>query len=128
MKRPETMLMRKILFALGIFLNFSVAQSAAYPEFDEPDLKQGRGIWLGTCAACHANDLSDAPQAKKPSAWLPRIAKGRDVLYGHALKGFSGDYGDMPPRGGNSNLSDADVRVALEYMLKIVSISTGESQ
>ena len=124
--KQQIMLMKKIFFALGIVASFSLAQAAGYPEFDEPILQQGRVIWLGTCAACHANSLSDAPQAKNSSAWLPRIAKGRETLYSHALNGFSSEYGDMPPRGGNANLSDADVKAALEYMLKIVSISTGE--
>lgn len=122
----QTMLVRKLFFVLGIVANLSVVQAAGYPEYDEPILQLGREIWLGTCADCHANSLSDAPQAKNPSAWLPRITKGRETLYSHALNGFSGEYGDMPPRGGNANLSDAEVKAALEYMLKIVSISTGE--
>lgn len=124
--KSKIMLIWKTLLAMKMLLYFSLAQAAGYPEFDEPLLKQGRTIWLDTCAACHANMLSDAPQAKNPSAWLPRIAKGREVLLSHALNGFNGDAGEMPPRGGNTSLSDDEVKSALEYMLKIVSISTGD--
>jgi cytochrome c5 len=106
---------------------FDCVRAAGYPEFDEPTLKLGRQVWLGTCEACHANSMSEAPQARNPAAWEPRIAKGRDVLYSHALNGFTGKNGEeMPPRGGNSNLSDGDVKAALEYMLKLVELSKGE--
>jgi cytochrome c5 len=116
----------KYFLVVSSLLAPGMAMTANYPEFDDALLKQGRSIWLGTCAACHANTLSDAPQAKNPAAWQPRIAKGKDVLLNSALNGFSSDLADMPPRGGNADLSDAEVNAALEYMLKIVSISTGE--
>lgn len=120
---PRIALLMTALFGIG------VARAAGYPEFDEPVLKLGRQIWLGTCEACHANSMSEAPQVKRPGAWEARIAKGRDVLDAHALGGYVGKSGEeMPPRGGNPKLSDDEVKAALEYMLKLVTISKGESK
>jgi cytochrome c5 len=121
------MLIRIVVVTVLALSGFDGVRAAGYPEFDEPTLKLGRQVWLGTCEACHANSMSEAPQARNPAAWEPRIAKGRDVLYSHALNGFTGKSGEeMPPRGGNSNLSDGDVKAALEYMLKLVELSKGE--
>lgn len=117
------------LLVVAAVIGTGEARAAGYPEFDAPTLKTGRGVWLGTCEACHGNPMSDAPQVKKPGAWTARIAKGRDALYTSAIKGFTGKSGDeMPPRGGNSNLSDAEVKSAVDYMLKLVDLSKGEAK
>ena len=42
-----------------------------------------------------------------------RIDKGMDTLVNHAINGFKG----MPPRGGNSALSDAEVKAAVKYIV-----------
>lgn len=95
---------------------------AAYPEFDDPQLRLGRAVWLANCRDCHANALSDAPQVKDKAAWTSRLAKGRDTLYVHALVGFIGPAGtEMPPRGGNASLTDAEVRAAVDYMIILVT-------
>lgn len=98
------------------------AAAADFPEFPESALKQGRAVWMGTCQACHANPMSDAPQVKDKAAWAPRVKKGRDALCRNALGGLTGPSGtEMPARGGNASLSDADVRRAVDYMLKLVT-------
>jgi len=48
--------------------------------------------------------------------WAPRIAQGTSTLYEHALKGFQGKTGMMPPKGG-STAPDADVKAAVDYMV-----------
>jgi cytochrome c5 len=48
--------------------------------------------------------------------WAPRIAQGKDVLYKHAIEGFTGEKGVMPPKGANPSLSDDDVKAAVDYM------------
>lgn len=104
----------------------SLAQNE-YPQFDEPALKLGRGVWIETCLACHTTDIAGAPQVTDARAWAPRIAQGKDVLYEHALKGFYGEHGtEMPPRGGNSALTDDQVRAAVDYMVALVSNLSGE--
>jgi cytochrome c5 len=86
-----------------------------------PGHEEGRRVWAGTCIGCHADGLAGAPPVGDPSAWAPRLAKGRSTLLSHALEGHFGPDGSMmPPRGGNEKLSDAEVGAALDYMLALV--------
>ena len=79
----------------------------------------GKRVYDRVCSACHANDLSEAPQLKRPAMWTARVAKGRDALYHSALNGFVGPTGEeMPARGGRPELSDAEVRAAVDYILQ----------
>lgn len=117
MRRPA------LLLALALPLAAAhAAGDAAFPRFaaDRGDL--GRTVWLGTCRDCHEEGFADAPAVADTAAWAPRLAKGRTVLYGHALQGFFGPAGQMmPPRGGNPKLSDDEVRAAVDYMLLLVA-------
>ena len=83
---------------------------------EDPDLEAGRVVWTGTCIECHSTGLGGAPLIGNAELWGPRIEKGLDVLYEHALEGFYGDVGEMPARGGNGALSDDDVRAAVRFM------------
>lgn len=71
-------------------------------------------VYNTACMACHATGAADAPKVGDIAAWSPRIAKGNDVLFEHATKGFKA----MPPRGGSSQLSDEDIRAAIKYMVE----------
>lgn len=86
---------------------------------DLPVLMQGGEIWQGTCENCHGgNKLTGAPKITSTTDWAPRISKGFDVLFAHAIEGFTGPkYTQMPARGGNSELSDDDVRAAVAFMV-----------
>ena len=111
------------LAAALIFGSLAAAPVAGqpFPEFPDARLKQGRAIWMGTCEACHANDVAGAPLVTNKAAWQPRLAKGRDALYKSALGGLTGPKGtQMPPRGGNDKLTDEQVRSAVDYMMAIV--------
>jgi cytochrome c5 len=66
--------------------------------------------------ACHGAGIAGAPKYGDKAAWAPRIAQGSNVLYDHALKGFQGKAGVMPPKGGSS-APDADVKAAVDYMV-----------
>jgi cytochrome c5 len=76
----------------------------------------GKKVFDATCAVCHATGVAGAPKFGDKAAWAPRIAQGVSVLYTHALGGFQGKAGVMPPKGGNTSLSDADVKAAVDYM------------
>ena len=75
----------------------------------------GKNLYSSTCIACHGAGIAGAPKFGDKSAWAPRIAQGDTVLYEHALKGFQGKAGVMPPKGGSS-APDADVKAAVDYM------------
>lgn len=76
----------------------------------------GKKLYDSTCQACHAAGLAGAPRVGDKAEWAPRIAKGESVLVEHALKGFQGKAGVMPPKGGAS-ASDEDVKAAVHYMI-----------
>jgi cytochrome c5 len=80
--------------------------------------QSGEEIWQGTCAVCHTEPLSGAPLITDKAAWAPRLKKGKPALYQSALKGFSGPKGgEMPAKGGNASLTDAQVKAAVDYMI-----------
>ena len=112
---------RPLLAAAMLACAAPAAAQQAFPQFPDARLKQGRSIWLGTCEACHANDVAGAPLVKDKAAWKPRLAKGKDALYKSALGGLTGPKGtQMPPRGGNDKLADDEVKAAVDYMMALV--------
>ncbi len=70
---------------------------------------------------CHAAGVAGAPKPGDKADWGPRIAQGKDTLYKHALEGFNGAKGSMPARGGNTKMSDEDVKAAVDYMVGLSS-------
>ncbi len=76
----------------------------------------GKKVYDGTCHVCHATGLVGSPKFGDKAAWAPRIAQGEATLIQHATHGFQGKAGVMPPKGGNTNLTDADIKAAVEYM------------
>lgn len=89
------------------------------PDPENATLMAGGAIWADTCQNCHGgNKLTGAPKITSQDAWAPRIAQGMKVLFTHALEGFIGPtYSQMPARGGNPDLSDAEVRAAVAFMV-----------
>ena len=45
--------------------------------------------------------------------------KGKATLYEHALQGFTGSTGTMPPKGGRTDVSDDLVKQAVDHMLQM---------
>jgi cytochrome c5 len=79
--------------------------------------KSGDEAFQQVCSACHGAGIAGAPKAGDKAAWGPRIAKGKDVLYDHALKGFQGGSGVMPAKGGRADLPDDLVKAAVDHMV-----------
>ncbi|WP_411743917.1 c-type cytochrome [Reinekea sp.] len=75
--------------------------------------KSGDQVYTTACAACHGTGVLNAPKLGSAEDWAPRQAKGLDTLYDHAINGFN----TMPARGGNSALSDDEVKAAVDHML-----------
>jgi len=88
------------------------------PTPDDPTQLKGRDVWSGTCQGCHGLGIAGSPKITDKAAWAPRIAKGRETLHEHALNGFFGEDGAMmPERGGNSELTDDQVKAAVDFMV-----------
>lgn len=78
----------------------------------------GSKIYNSTCALCHAAGVAGAPAPGNKEDWAPRIAQGSDMLYKHAMEGYTGAKGMMPPRGGNLKLTDEEIKAAVDYMVQ----------
>lgn len=107
--------------AVSVLVTSSVVPlyaSTAYPVPDNRQYAQGRELWLENCETCHGYGIADAPIPMKPEEWRFRLDKGRKLLYQHAIEGFIGpDYSMMPARGGNDDLTDEQVKLAVDYMV-----------
>lgn len=84
----------------------------------EADMGMGKQAYDQICFACHAQGVAGAPKIGDKAAWEPRIAKGMDTLVMHAIDGFQGTSGVMPPKGGLPSLSDEQVKAAVAYMVE----------
>jgi len=73
----------------------------------------GEMIYNNVCSACHTTGAAGAPQIGTP-AMAERTQKGVDALVHSAVNGLNA----MPPRGGRADLSDEQIRAAVEFMLK----------
>ncbi len=89
------------------------APAAPAPAASAASSAEGKKVYDATCMVCHATGVAGAPKTGDKGAWAPRAAAGEDTLVKHAIEGLRA----MPPRGGNANLSDAQVRAAVEHML-----------
>jgi len=84
-----------------------------------PIPKSGAEVYQQVCSACHGAGLVGAPKAGDAAAWDPRIAKGTAILYQHALHGFTGSSGTMPPKGNRPDLPDDIVKAGVDYMVQM---------
>jgi cytochrome c5 len=73
----------------------------------------GGKVVTQVCALCHSTGMMNSPKLGSADDWTPRIEKGIDVLYANAINGFN----MMPARGGRPDLSDDDVKAAVDHML-----------
>lgn len=78
----------------------------------------GKATYEGACKVCHGSGLTGSPKVGDSDAWSARIKKGMPQLLEHAIHGFSGDTGVMPPKGGRVDLSDKQVEQAVAYMVE----------
>lgn len=79
----------------------------------------GQEVYSGTCIVCHGADGKGAlPGVPKLSDRLSQSSD--DVLLHRIMNGYQsqGSTMAMPPRGGNINLSDADVKRVLSHIRK----------
>ncbi len=76
----------------------------------------GKATYDSVCAVCHGAGVAGAPKLGDKAGWAPRMAAGASALHASAIKG----KGAMPPKGGNTTLSDDAVKAAVDYMLAAV--------
>jgi cytochrome c5 len=96
--------------------NAALAPPAAEPVAVAEDLP-GETVYNQACVACHGAGIAGAPKFGDKPAWASRIAQGADTLHTHALQGFQGKAGYMPPKGGRTDLTDQSVMNAVDYIV-----------
>ena len=80
----------------------------------------GEQVYAQVCKTCHEAGLAGAPKAGDKAAWTPRIAQGEQTLVQHAIAGYQGKVGVMPPKGGNTDLTDDEVHRAVVHLANLV--------
>jgi len=74
----------------------------------------GEKVYQQACQMCHEAGVAGAPMTGDAAGWADRIAQGRDKLVENAINGI----GVMPPKGGQSQLSDEDVAAAVDFLIQ----------
>jgi cytochrome c5 len=98
------------------------AAPAAIPPAAAPaggkaaDSGKGKSVYDSVCHVCHTPGIAGAPKTGDKAAWAPRLKTGMEALYTSSIKGKNA----MPPKGGNLSLADADVKAAVDYMVRQV--------
>ncbi len=76
-------------------------------------LAAGQAVVKKTCFVCHGQGINGAPIIGNAKMWGPRVEKGKDALLYSALNG----KGDMPIKGGNPQLTDEEISLAIDFMI-----------
>lgn len=76
-------------------------------------LVQGETLYKQNCKVCHAQGINGAPILGNKKMWGTRVDKGADVLAANAIAGV----GLMPAKGGKTHLTDAEIRLVVDYYL-----------
>lgn len=96
----------------------SVKVAASSNDNATAETMSGEAVYNSACIACHGAGVAGAPKFGDAAAWVDRVAKGLDTLHQHAIEGFQGSAGFMPAKGGRGDLSDEEVKAAVDYMVE----------
>jgi len=83
------------------------------PEVEDKSVSKGEKMYNTSCKVCHATDKMGAPAVGDAKAWNTVTEKGFDKVLANSINGTGG----MPPKGGNMDLSDADMKEIVEFMV-----------
>lgn len=85
-----------------------VALDANAPKVE----RSGQEVYDAVCVSCHGSGALGAPRFDNKSDWAGRLGQGYDTLVKHAIEGIR----QMPPRGGDGDLSDVEMARAVAYL------------
>lgn len=94
------------LAAAGLFLS----------AFDSFAQAGGKAIYDAACAGCHGSGVLGAPKLGDAAAWSAR-AKAAGGIDGLVRSATAGTTKGMPPKGGRADLSAAQLKETIEYMM-----------
>jgi cytochrome c5 len=81
-----------------------------------PGSRTGEQVYQTVCKTCHEAGIAGAPKFGDKAAWAAPIKQGFDVLIQHAINGLQQNGKVMPPKGGNTDLTDSEVARAVAFM------------
>lgn len=95
----------------AVLMKMAAATKVARAPYSDEQVMQK------VCGACHNTALLGAPKTGDKGAWGARLKAvgGLDGLVASAIKGKGSS---MPPRGGDPDLSDAEIKAAIELLIK----------
>ena len=76
-------------------------------------LAKGEKVYNESCKLCHGTDKMGAPEVGDAGAWAKVMEKGFDKVLKNAINGTGG----MPPKGGNMELKDEQIKEVIEFMV-----------
>lgn len=88
-----------------------VEMQKAVPKSDGKP-RTGEMVYNTICKACHETGVAGAPKTGDKTAWAPRLGTGIAALLTSATNG----KGAMPARGGAADLTDDELKAAVEYL------------
>jgi cytochrome c5 len=98
------------LFLPGVVAFMSLTACSSDPTANAPT------AYVTACATCHDEGLSGAPKPGDKADWERRTQKGMEKVYANAIDGFEGAMGIMPPKGSRPDLSDEEIKKAVDFM------------
>jgi cytochrome c5 len=90
-----------------------VELAKAAPAKSDGKPRDGATVYQSVCMACHASGAAGAPKAGDKAARAPRIATGSAAL----IKSVTNGKGAMPPKGGGADLTDGEIKAAVEHLV-----------
>ncbi|MBI4984402.1 MAG: cytochrome c5 family protein [Rhodocyclales bacterium] len=78
--------------------------------------RSGEQIAQAVCLKCHETGEKGAPKISDKAAWTQRASKGIDGMAQSVIRG----HGNMPARGGLTDVSDAELKNAIAFLVKQV--------
>ena len=83
-------------------------------EAQAAEARSGAEVYDMVCHVCHSTGVLNSPKLGDAAVWRERLAKGKEALYANSINGLN----LMPPKGGRPDLSDDEIRLAVDYMLE----------
>ncbi len=93
------------------YVIFSLAMGVAVSSH----AASGEAVYKTTCNVCHDSGAGNAPRVTHRADWEPRWQRGRAAMYEGGIKGVPNSA--MGPKGGFANLTDDEVKAAVDYIL-----------
>lgn len=97
-----------------LVLAFICAAAPLLAADNKPAQRSGEQLYQTYCGSCHGGGWQGAPVAYDELEWKPRLANGFDAMFGNAKKGMNA----MPPMGTCMDCTDAELRAAIDEMLR----------